>query len=63
MPLCGVQGLGPSDPEAVEAGRKGLWEETPEGAVGKAVMKGGGYRGCFGFPGGRGGGLHVFWEG
>ena len=32
-PLHGVQRLGLPDPEAMEAVWKGLWVETPEGAV------------------------------
>ena len=33
-PRYGAQGLGPLDPEAVEADWEGLWMEAPEGAVG-----------------------------
>ena len=45
-PLHRVPSPATPDPEALEAGGKGLRVETPQGSGGKEAVEGGGYGGC-----------------
>ena len=48
----GMLGLGPSDPEVVGEGGKGLQVEVSKSAGGEKAVEGGGHRGCSGVSGG-----------